>query len=134
MVGTTRRRQPYARQVSTSETSSAVGSSKPVITTSFGPVLGDDLLEVRERSEAGESGSASPPACSLTVPITSMSGPRPSRLQRALEHRELAERADEQRAAAHAEQPHQLQRDAVVARAQQRHEVAASTNVTQKMP
>ena len=49
-------------------------------------------------------------------------GPAAVAAQRALERRQLAERADEHRPAPHAEQPHQLERDAVVARAQQRHE------------
>ena len=122
VVGTTRRRQPCARQVSTSEMSSAVGSSKPVMTTSSGRCSATTCSRSASAPRLGESSSASPPACSLTVPITSRSGPAAVAAQRALERRQLAERADEHRAAPHAEQPHQLERDAVVARAQERHE------------
>ena len=87
-----------------------------------GAVLGDDLLEVGERTEArgveqGEAaGVLADGADHVEVGAAAVAA------QRALERGELAERADQDRAAAHAEQPHQLERDAVVARAQQRHE------------
>ena len=122
VVGTTRRRQPCARQVSTSEMSSAVGSSKPVMTTSSGRCSATTFSRSASAPRLGESSSASPPACSLTVPITSRSGPRPSRRSVRSSAESSPNGPDEHRAAAHAEQPHQLERDAVVARAQERHE------------
>ena len=92
------------------------------MTTSLGRCSATICSRSASAPSAGKSASASPPACSLTVPITSMSGPRPSRLSVRSSTGSSPKGPTSTRAAAHAEQPHQLERDAVVACAQQRHE------------
>ena len=92
------------------------------MTTSSGGARRRPSRGRRARRGSASRAARAPPACSLTVPITSRSGPRPSRRSVRSSADSSPNGPDEHRAAAHAEEPHQLERDAVVARAQQRHE------------